>query len=76
MFLGAAFKLAHFQTLFLFFGMGLYLSCFHNLPSFFSSIFFVFLTFITLNAMVDEIFTMEKDKKAFKTQSWIKRSNA
>ena len=58
-----AFTLAHFQILFLFFGMGLYLSCFYNLPSFLSFTVFVFFIFLTLNAMMDEIFIMRKNIK-------------
>ena len=69
-----AFELAHFQTLFLFFGMGLYLSFFHNLPSFLSSIVFIFFIFLTLNAIKIIIFTMRKNKKAFKIDM-VKRSN-
>ena len=46
--------------------MGMYLSCFYNLPSFYCSIAFVFFHFLTLNAMKSVIFTMRKNKKASK----------
>ena len=46
--------------------MGLYLYCFYNLPSFISSIVFVFLIFLTLNAMMGEIFIMGKKIKRLK----------
>ena len=74
-FSGVAFKLAHFQTLLLFFGMGLYLYCFYNLPSFLSSIVFVFFIFLTLNAIMDEIFIMRKKIKMLSKHDRIKRSN-
>jgi len=70
-----AFELAHFQICFSFLVWGYTFLVFTIHTLFFLLIVFVFLFLPTLNAMVDEIFIMEKIKR-LQNITWIKRSNA